>query len=179
MFFNRTFINLVIFGEHKTGKSSFLRRIMDNTFSDKYCKSYNDERKIKKISHNGRYYNVNIFIPLNENSFDYSSPIDFYLIFIDSNDISSFEYAKNLYLTKLTSRNNLINNLMSSVIFVSNKTDLQQSTFLNECKSFCNENSIDFFEISTKNNEGINEMNQKIVGVFDSDTFNEKIKFID
>lgn len=179
MFFNRTFINIVIFGEQKTGKSSFLSRIMDNTFSEKYCKSNDDERKIKKISHNGRYYNVNIFIPVKENSFDYSRPIDFYLIFIGSNDISSFEYAKNLYLTKLTSRNNLINNLMSSVIFVYNKTDLQQSTFQSKCKSFCKENQIDFFEISTKNNDGIDEMNQKIVGVFDSDTFNEKIKFID
>ena len=40
-------------------------------------------------------------------------------------------------------------------------------------------NNINLFEISVKRNKGIEELNNKLVEIFDSDTFNERFKFID
>ena len=51
--------------------------------------------------------------------FDLSTPYDYYLIFFDSTSLNSFEYARNLYISKLKTKNIKINDTLSSVIFVS------------------------------------------------------------
>ena len=81
VFFNRTFINIVILGDKKTGKSSYLKRLYNEKYSDEYIQSNDDERKIKKITQNGRSYNVSVHIPINDKLFDIANPYDFYLIF--------------------------------------------------------------------------------------------------
>ena len=42
-FLNRTLIVLYIFGDHRTGKTSFLNRFCSNTFSDEYSPLTNEE----------------------------------------------------------------------------------------------------------------------------------------
>ena len=79
--------------------------------------------------------------------FDLSTPYDYYLVFFDSTSLNSFEYARNLYISKL-------------------------KTFREESVLFCSSHNINFFEISVKRNKGIDELENKLVEVFDSDTFN-------
>ena len=179
VFFNRTFINIIILGDRKAGKSSYLRRIAEEECTEEYIPSDDDERKIKKITQNGRSYSVNIFIPLNDKMFDLSTPYDYYLIFFDSTSLNSFEYARNLYISKLKTKNIKINDTLSSVIFVSTKNDRSGLSFREESVLFCSSHDINFFEISVKRNKGIDELDNKLVEIFDSDTFNERFKFID
>ena len=111
--------------------------------------------------------------------FDLSTPYDYYLIFYDSTSLNSFEYAKDLYLSKMKVKNIKINDTLSSVIFVSTKIDKKTLSFKEESAHFCSTNNINLFEISVKRNKGIEELNNKLVEIFDSDTFNERFKFID
>ena len=120
-----------------------------------------------------------MFIPINDKMFDLSTPYDYYLIFYDSTSLNSFEYAKDLYLSKMKVKNIKINDTLSSVIFVSTKIDKKGLSFKEESAHFCSTNNINLFEISVKRNKGIEELNNKLVEIFDSDTFNERFKFID
>lgn len=168
VFFNRTFINKIILGDRKSGKSSYLRKISEEEFTEEYIPSDDDERKIKKITQNGRSYNVSIFIPINDKMFDLSTPYDYYLIFYDSTSVNSFEYARNLYISKLKTKNIKINDTLSSVIVVSTKSDKKGLSFKEESVYFCNNHNINFFEISVKRSKGIEELNNKLVEIFDS-----------
>ena len=179
VFLNRTFINIIILGDRQSGKSSYLRKISDEEFTEEYTPSDDDERKIKKITQNGRNYNVNLFIPINDKMFDLSTPYDYYLIFYDSTSVNSYEYARNLYINKMKSKNIKINDTLSSVIFVSTKTDKKGLSFKEESEEFCSTHNINLFEISVKRNKGIDALNNKLVEIFDSDTFNERFNFID
>lgn len=179
VFFNRTFINIVILGDKKTGKSSYLKRFYNEEYSDEYIQSNDDERKIKKITQNGRSYNVSIHIPINDKLFDISNPYDFYLIFFDSSSIDSFNFAKQLYESKLKDKNNHIKETLSSVIFIANKIERNEYRFKEECIEYCKLNNINCFEISVKEKTGMSKLTNKIVEIFDCDTFNDKAKCID
>ena len=71
MFFNRTFINIAILGDRRTGKSCYVLQLLENRFSEEYVKSKENERKSKRISYKERNYNLNINIPLSDKEFDY------------------------------------------------------------------------------------------------------------
>ena len=178
MFFNRTFINIAILGDRRTGKSCYVLQLLENRFSEEYVKSKENERKSKRISYKERNYNLNINIPLSDKEFDYSTPIDFYLVFFDSKSISTFDFAQNLFIKKLKDKNKMIGQELSSVIFVSNKIDLSGISYKEECLDFCNKNSISLFEISIKRNKGLKEKNNKIIEVFDTHVFNDSFKAI-
>lgn len=137
MFFNRTFINIAILGDRRTGKSCYVLQLLENRFSEEYVKSKENERKSKRISYKERNYNLNINIPLSDKEFDFSTPIDFYLVFFDSTSMSTFDFAQ-----KLKDKNKMIGQELSSVIFVSNKIDLSGISYKEECLDFCNKNSI-------------------------------------
>ena len=179
VFFNRTFINIVILGDKKTGKSSYLKRLYNEKYSDEYIQSNDDERKIKKITQNGRSYNVSVHIPINDKLFDIANPYDFYLIFFDSSSIESFYFAKELYENKLKEKNNQIKKSLSTVIFIANMIDRNEYRFKNECIEYCKLNNINCFEISVKDGTGISKLTNKIVEIFDCDTFHDKAKCID
>lgn len=121
---------------------------------------------------------MNIIIPLSEKEFDYTTPIDFYLVFFDSTSVNTFDYAQNVYIKKLKDKNKMINEELSTVIFVSNKNDLNGITFKEEYKEFCSKNIISVFEISIKENKGLKELNNKIIEIFDSHVFNDSFKSI-
>ena len=201
VFFNRTFINIVILGDKKTGKSSYLKRLYNEKYSDEYIQSNDDERKIKKITQNGRSYNVSVHIPINDKLFDIANPYDFYLIFFDSSSIESFYFAKELYENKLKEKNNQIKKSLSTVMYdeygykykinydsviacIRNGSQLNRFFKRNpytydNINLYCKLNNINCFEISVKDGTGISKLTNKIVEIFDCDTFHDKAKCID
>lgn len=165
VFFNRTFINVVIFGPDNSGKKTFFHKFLDNDVSA------NDFlRGIKKVVFQNRNYNVNLQVAKIEN-FDVSVPIDFYLIFYDVNDATSFSAGKEMY-KKLSDKYVLFTSGVSNIIFVGNKCDLGKSEEKNMVE-FCTEHKLTHLEISVLKNINYDELNNKIIETFDTQAFRE------
>lgn len=181
VFFNRTTITIIILGSNNSGKTSYIERIKDDSFQEVYRQSSDDERFILKGNLNTRNYNVYYFIPYNINNYDFEKNVDFFYIFIDSTNKESFNYAKDLYLNKLSSKNMKLNGTLSTVIFVKTKIDIEEpnNQFVNEIYSYCKENEIDLFEMSLKTKVGFHDLTDKVIEVFDSEKSNERVEFID
>ena len=174
-FFNRTYLNILIIGDKKVGKSSFLNILNKNKFNENYNPSFEKEEKISiKVTHNKRTYNFSFYIlnDVNLIAKNYSKTIiDYYLIFYDIFEKKSIEFAKNIYDNVLKSKLIKINDKLSNIIFIRNKIDLNNNLTNDSVIEFCQNNHLDHFEISVKKNKGINELNKNLIEVFDINIF--------
>ena len=59
-----------------------------------------------------------------------------------------------------------INDKLSNIIIIGNKCDLKKINNI-PLIDYCKINGLDHFEISVKENQGISELNQKLIEVFD------------
>ena len=169
-FLNRTLIVLYIFGDHKTGKTSFLNRFCSNTFSDEYSPSTNEEKKDKKCPFNCRFYDISLTIPNISDNESSLEKIDYYLIFYDVNNIESFEKAK-IIVSHLITKYQIHSDRFSNIVFVGNKNDLERKVTNEMIEEVSKKYKIVHFEISIKNNKGITKMIQKLIESFDHDVF--------
>ena len=174
-FLNRTYLNILIIGDRKVGKSSFSNLLNKNKFNENYNPSNEeDEKTTIKVIHNKRSYNFSFYIvnDINLIKKNYSKTIiDYYLLFYDIFDKNSIEFSKSMYNNILKSKLIKINDKLSNIIFIRNKIDLNNNSDNNSVIEFCNNNNLDHFEISVKENKGINELNQKLIEVFDLNIF--------
>jgi tRNA U34 5-carboxymethylaminomethyl modifying GTPase MnmE/TrmE len=170
-YLNRTFINIMIIGDKNTGKTSFLKLLKNNKFSDKYEATKEDEESYdKKIVINQNNINMNILVCNNINKKEVlNSNKDYYLLFYDITNLNSLEFIKKLYLENFIKKLQIIDNKLSNIILVGNKIDLKQDdSIYNQMENFCKENNLNHFEISTKNNKGINEISNLLVENFNN-----------
>ena len=83
--------------------------------------------------------------------------------------MNSLNFIINLYNNFFYEKLIKINEHFSNIIFIGNKLDLKQNDdVLNTVKNFCNENHINHYEISIKENKGIEELDKLLVNNFDS-----------
>ena len=168
-YLNRTFINILVLGDKNTGKTSFLKLLKDNKFSDKYETTKEDEESYdKKIVVNKNNIHMNILICNNLNKKEVlNSSKDYYLLFYDITNLNSLEFIEKIYLENFISKLQIIENKLSNIILIGNKIDLKQDDIIyNKMENFCNQNNLSHYEISTKNNLGINEFSNLIVENF-------------
>jgi GTPase SAR1 family protein len=174
-FFNRTYLNILIIGDRKVGKSSFSNLLKKNKFNENYNPSYEeDEKIIAKVIHNKKTYNFSFYIVNDINLIEknYSKIIiDYYLIFYDLFDTKTIEFAKNIYINILKNKFIKINEKLSNIIFIRNKIDINTNLTNDSIIDFCKNNNLDHFDISVKENKGINELNKKLIEVFDINIF--------
>lgn len=168
-YLNRTFINILVIGDKNTGKTSFLKLLKDNKFSDKYETTKEDEESYdKKIVVNKNNIHMNILVCNNLNKKEVlNSSKDYYLLFYDITNMNSLEFIEKIYLENFISKLQIIENKLSNIILIGNKIDLKQDDIIyNKMENFCNQNNLSHYEISTKNNLGINEFSNLIVENF-------------
>jgi len=169
VFLNRTYINTLLIGEKKVGKSSFGIKLSKNKFKDQYKESNIDENYIFKICLNNRFYNISFHVPLMQNLNEIiNNNMDYYILMYDLSEKKSFEFVKEIYEKNLIDKMKKINEL-SNIIFVGNKIDIGKVD--NEIIKYCEERNIAHFEISIKNNLGCVELSQKITEDFDINEF--------
>jgi GTPase SAR1 family protein len=168
-YLNRTFINILVIGDKNTGKTSFLKLLKDNTFSDKYEATKEDEESYdKKIVINKNNIHMNILVCNNLNKKEVlNSSKDYYLLFYDITNMNTLEFIEKIYLENFINKLQIIENKLSNIILIGNKIDLKQDDIIyNKMENFCNQNNLSHYEISTKNNLGINEFSNLIVENF-------------
>ena len=168
-YLNRTFINILVLGDKNTGKTSFLKLLKDNKFSDKYETTKEDEESYdKKIVINKNNIHMNILVCNNLNKKEVlNSSKDYYLLFYDITNMNSLEFIEKIYLENFINKLQIIENKLSNIILIGNKIDLKQDDIIyNKMEKFCNQNNLSHYEISTKNNLGINEFSNLIVENF-------------
>jgi GTPase SAR1 family protein len=170
VYLTRTYINILILGDKNTGKTSYINLLQKKQFYDEYKPSNDDEIHVEKIFVNKRKFNLNIMIINNikENE-DFHSNKDYYLFFYDINNVNSLNFIINLYNNFFYEKLIKINEHFSNIIFIGNKIDLKQNDdVLNTVKNFCKEKHINHYEISIKENKGIEELDKLLVNNFDS-----------
>ena len=170
VYLTRTYINILILGDKNTGKTSYINLLQKKQFNDEYKPSTDIEIHVEKILVNKRKFNLNIIIinNINENE-DFHSNKDYYLFFYDINNMNSLNFIINLYNNFFYEKLIKINEHFSNIIFIGNKLDLKRNDdVLNTVKNFCNENHINHYEISIKENKGIEELDKLLVNNFDS-----------
>ena len=169
VFLNRTYINILLIGDHKVGKTSFGSKISKDKFKDNYIESKNDENYLSRVNLNNRLYNISFHIPLFENLKEmFQSQIDYYILMYEINNQDSFNFIKEIYENNL--KNKMKNNHeLSNIIFIGNKKDLGNNN--ENIINYCNDNQISHFEISVKNNYDLNELCEKITFDFDVNEF--------
>ena len=168
-YLNRTFINILVIGDKNTGKTSFLKLFKDNKFSDKYEATKEDEESYdKKIVINKNNIHMNILVCNNLNKKEVlNSSKDYYLLFYDITNMNTLEFIEKIYLENFINKLQIIENKLSNIILIGNKIDLKQDDIIyNKMENFCNQNNLSHYEISTKNNKGINEFSNLIVENF-------------
>ena len=168
-YLNRTFINILVIGDKNTGKTSFLKLLKDNKFSDKYETTKEDEESYdKKIVINKNNIHMNILVCNNLNKKEVlNSSKDYYLLFYDISNMNTLEFIEKIYLENFINKLQIIENKLSNIILIGNKIDLKQDDIIyNKMENFCNQNNLSHYEISTKNNLGINEFSNLIVENF-------------
>ena len=168
-YLNRTFINILVIGDKNTGKTSFLKLLKDNKFSDKYEATKEDEESYdKKIVINKNNIHMNILVCNNLNKKEVlNSSKDYYLLFYDITNMNTLEFIEKIYLENFINKLQIIENKLSNIILIGNKIDLKQDDIIyNKMENFCNQNNLSHYEISTKNNKGINEFSNLIVENF-------------
>jgi hypothetical protein len=168
-YLNRTFINIMVIGDKNTGKTSFLKLLKYNKYSDKYETTKEDEEIFdKNLIINQNNINMNILVCNNINKKEtINLNKDYYLFFYDITNINSLEFIKKVFFDNFVNKLQKINDKLSNIIFVGNKIDLKQDNIIyDDMENFCNKNNISHFEISTKKNMGINELSNLIIDNF-------------
>ena len=173
-FFNRTLMTIFIFGDVKTGKTAFIERFCKGKFNDNYTHSDKEEVQDKKCPFNCRFYDIKVTIP-NKNDIFLNSvnpeQIDFYLIFYDLNNYSSFEGAQKIFIEDLKNKYEKHEDNLSNVILVGNKNDLERKVTDEMIDKVSKELNVGHFEISLKDNKGITKMINQLIESFDNDVF--------
>jgi GTPase SAR1 family protein len=145
--------------------------LKDNKFSDKYETTKEDEESYdKKIVINKNNIHMNILVCNNLNKKEVlNSSKDYYLLFYDITNMNSLEFIEKIYLENFINKLQIIENKLSNIILIGNKIDLKQDDIIyNKMENFCNQNNLSHYEISTKNNKGINEISNLLVENFNN-----------
>ena len=163
-YLNRTFINILLIGDKKVGKTCLVERIEKNKFNPDYNESKEDENIIIKVPFNNKTYNLNFFIPieLNVNNFLHTQK-DYIILMYDISNNESFTFIKKI-LENI--KNKIKNNhILSNIFLLGNKKDIKviNSDVINLCKEF----KISHIEISVKKNIDIDKLTNKITKDFD------------
>ena len=143
-YLNRTYINILVLGDKNTGKTSFLKLLKDNKFSDKYETTKEDEESYdKKIVINNNNIHMNILVCNNLNKKEVlNSSKDYYLLFYDITNMNSLEFIEKIYLENFINKLQIIENKLSNIILIGNKIDLKQDDIIyNKMENFCNQNN--------------------------------------
>jgi small GTP-binding protein len=120
-------LKVIIIGDPAVGKTSLLRRIIDNTFSPKYCSSLGVDFAFKELTVEDTKIKLQIWDTAGQEK--YRSLITTYykltngiIIVFDLNDMNSFENIINNWLSHITS---YLQEDSTKMLILGNKLDLQ------------------------------------------------------
>ena len=170
---------IILLGDEASGKSSFILRYIDNSFSVNYLSTYGIDTKLKLVKlENGEEIKLMLTDTPGQERFkslayNFIKKCDGIILLYDITDISSFEGAKE-WLKYL--RNEYRNS--KPIILVGNKIDLIEKREVDkeEGENFAKENDLKFYECSSKTGENVEEsVNDLVKTIYDLIEFNKKL----
>ena len=155
----KNYKTILIYGEHETGKTSFVLKVCNNKFDIFYIPSFSDEKTTKNLILNSKNFNIE-FIVSNETSIIKES--DLYLIFYDLTSKESYNKAKNLIIEKIYKMN-------QPIFLIGNKSDLRNKINIPDLKDFSQKYCFDEVKISIKDSIGVSSLLKKFGEIFNYD----------
>ena len=160
-------IKIITLGNSAVGKSSFILKYTDNSFSQEYLSTLGVDYKHKKIKlKNGKDVRVRIFDTAGQErfksvSFSFIKKADGVILIYDISDLDSFKAVDNwIKSIRETGKEKL------PIVLVGNKCDLsddERKISLKEGQDKANEFQIPFYETSCKDGINIKEALEKLV----------------
>ena len=151
-------IKLLLIGDDKVGKSSFIKRFMEDKFSNEPIDIKNLENKTKILEIEEKKIKIQIFNGV-ENQFknrtnknEFSLRIQGILVFFDLSNKTSFNNL-DFYLEEI--RNKCGSDM--PLLIIGNKSDLEKAVNDEEIEKLCKDNDVESMSISVKNNINITE----------------------
>ena len=151
---------LVIVGETNTGKSSILKRYIDNAFSDVYIPTIGVDFKMKTLDVYGKKVKLQIWEASGQERFksittNYYTGAPGFLLVYDITSKKSFEKLQS-HISEVKTR--ALKNMKCMV--VGNKTDLEskREVSYDEGRAFAESIEAGFWEVSAKNDDNLHEL---------------------
>ena len=151
-------IKLLLIGDDKVGKSSFIKRFMEDKFSNEPIDIKNLENKTKILEIEEKKIKIQIFNGV-ENQFknrtnknEFSLRIQGILVFFDLSNKTSFTNL-DFYLEEI--RGKCGSDM--PLLIIGNKSDLEKAVNDEEIEKLCKDNDVESMSISVKNNINITE----------------------
>ena len=151
-------IKLLLIGDDKVGKSSFIKRFMEDKFSNEPIDIKNLENKTKILEIEEKKIKIQIFNGV-ENQFknrtnknEFSLRIQGILVFFDLSNKTSFNNL-DFYLEEIRSKCGSD----MPLLIIGNKSDLEKVVNDEEIEKLCKDNDVESMSISVKNNINITE----------------------
>ena len=176
-------IKILLIGDDKVGKSSFIKRIMEEKFSNEPIDINNLENKTKILEIEEKKIKLQIFNGIENQFKNRQNKNEFYiriqgiLVFFDLSNKTSFTNL-DFYLEEI--RGKCGSDM--PLIIIGNKSDLEKAVTDQEVEKFCKENDVESMNISVKDNinviESIESIGRSIIfnSYFRGDTITIKHK---
>ena len=151
------FIKLLVIGDHKVGKKSFIKRFLENKFSNEPIDIKELEKKSKNLEVENQKINVQIWNGIKNKFKKKITTKEFYIriqgiiIIFDLTKFTSFQNL-NYYVNEI--KNKCGTDM--PILIIGNKSDLDSIVSENDIKKFSTDNSVTIINASAK--EGINVM---------------------
>jgi len=154
-------VKILTLGDSDVGKTSIIKRIISNKFSEKMQSTIAIDYSCKTIKFGENYLKIFLWDTAGQEKFktivrNYFNGANGVLLCFDITNRKTFEKL-NYWINELKEKLNL-DELF--IILIGNKIDKEneREISIEESKKFAKENNILYFEISAKTNEGIKEM---------------------
>lgn len=150
-----------------------MNRFCSNKFDANYKPSSCDEIMIKKYPFKSRFYEIRMNILNNDPGDNDYSHNDFVILLFDISRPDTLIVAKQFFEQRLKACLHPHENGLSNIIFIGNKTDIGEmsSESIDQIKAYCEENKLNLFLVSAKDNKGIDLTIQTLIEAFDNDVF--------
>ena len=170
------YLKTVIVGDSSVGKTSLVYRYTEGKFLEDYTSTIGVEFRIKKFEYQGFQINLKIWDTTGQERFhsitkSFFNNTDGILFVYDITNYSSFEGLK-IWMKESEEFKK-----SSQKILLGNKCDLEDERKVKQedVEKFCEENNMEYFETSAKENINLNEAFYKIVELILKDKNKEEI----
>ena len=159
-------INLILIGDSKVGKTTFLSRYINNKFSPSFLSTVGIERQIKGVKIDNKLYKLTIWDTAGQERFrslpiNYYKNVDGFLLLYDVCDESSFNSVQNWIKIVDQNSNRTTENGQPniSLFLIGNKIEKEDRVITRErAEELAKSLGIKHFEISCKINMNLHEI---------------------
>ena len=176
---NEDIICIMTLGNSSVGKTSFILRFTQNTYTDSYLATVGYDFKTKDIKIKGKKYKLFLYDTAGQERYKSLAPnmirkSDGIIIMYDITNYSSFNSVPE-YIDKIKE----LKGDKFPIILIGNKIDKERERLVSEDegKSLAEQYGIDFIEISNREGINIEEAGMNIVNRVIEERKNNKLKF--